>query len=293
MAEPTREQSAPQIRIGWVLAAIVLGFAIYNTVIAWLFSNSDTWEWFEAIVIGSWVFQPMLFAVWAALGPGRLAVRIPLVVLSMMLVIAAPGIRQANFADTERYEFITLTTAAMTLLVVTSLLLLVARRITGWQIVKPDVTISSYKAPLQFDIKYLLLLVTLCGIALGLTVSLEFSSPRQNLFLGPEVVIYILAVGSALASLLILPVIAVPLIVLKERCSARFYWRAIAVWLVLTLGAVMIFNTIEGDMPLLYPLLIQLGAAVVGFAAALSLRLWGWRLVHREPTTMEESPNSP
>jgi hypothetical protein len=294
MADPPQQVNAPRIPLGWVLIGIVLWFAAVNTASMWLFPDSGAWEELEAIIIGFWAFEPMIFAIWAALGPGRFAVRLPLVVPCLMLVVAAPGLRKASLADTEKYEFITLTTAAMTLLAITLLLLLLARRSTGWRIVTRETPASGEAAPLQFDIKYLLLLVTVCGVALGLTVSLDFGGPpNRNVFFGPEFVIYILAVGSAVVSVLNLPMIAVPLIVLQERCSARFYWRSIALWLVVTLGVSGVCIAIEGDFPLMLPLLIQLGAAIAGFAAALPLRFAGCRLVAREtPPTFKETPDS-
>jgi hypothetical protein len=294
MAESAQYLCAPRIALGWTLVGIVLGFAAVNTALMWLFPGSDGWEEFESIIIGFWAFEPMIFAIWAALGPGRFAIRLPLIVPCLMLVVAAPGLRKASLADTEKYEFITLTTAAMTLLAITSLLLLLVRRSTGWRIEIRETPASGDAVPLQFDIKYLLLLVTLCGIALGLTVSLDFGSPpNQNLFFGRQFVIYILAVGSAVVSLLILPMIAVPLIVLAAQRSASFYWRAIVFWLAVTLGVSGACIAMGSDFPLMLPLQIQLGAAIAGFVAALPLWFAGCRLVAREtPPKFKETPGS-
>jgi hypothetical protein len=261
---------------------MVLGFAVYNTTIAWLFSDGAPlalWEEFEALIVGTWVFEPILLAAWAALGPGRLAIRVSLIVPCLTFMLSAPGLHRENLAEMERHEFVALTVAAMAVLFVTTLLMLIARRFTGWRIERGNEASHSAARPFQFDTRYLLMLVSLYAVALGLTVSLKFGPPKSNQFFGPNFVIYILAVGSAVASLLILPVIAVPMMVLTERFSKKYFWRAIAFWLVITLGVGAFWISVEGNEPFLFPLLIQLGAAIVGVAAALPLRWAGCRLV--------------
>jgi hypothetical protein len=88
----------------------------------------------------------------------------------------------------------------------------------------------------------------------------------------------IAVIGSALMSLLLLPVIAIPLLVLNRRPSKRFAYWAFALWAVVTTVSTAIWTLLEGDSPLLLALTLQLGAAMLGASAALPLRLAGYRL---------------
>jgi hypothetical protein len=181
----------------------------------------------------------------------------------------------------------------MAVLFVTTLLMLIARRFTGWRIERGSETSRSAARPFQFDTRYLLILVGLYAVALGLTVSLKFGPPKSNQFFGPKLIIYILAVGSAVASLLTLPVIAVPMMVLTERLSKKYFWYALAFWLVVTLGVGAFWISVEGNDPFLFPLLIQLGATIVGVATALPLRWAGCQLVSYRPSPAPESTPEP
>ena len=55
------------------------------------FQTAATREELEAFIIGFWAFEPMLFAIWAALGPGRFVIRTPLIILVSGARRSRPG----------------------------------------------------------------------------------------------------------------------------------------------------------------------------------------------------------
>ena len=285
MAAAAEVEQKPRTGPGAALAAILLAITTLNFVVTWTFSKSDPPEAIGGVIIGVCVFQPMLFAVWAALGTGRLVIRVPLIVPCLMLAIAAPGLRRSNFEDVQRYEFVGILVCAFGVFAATCLLLLIARRFTGWRIDRLEKQSSNGPPRFQFDTKYLLALITLYAAALGVTTGLSFGPTQQNLFFGANFVVYIMAVGSALISLLLLPIIALPLLILSDRPSRNFFLYAALFWAVVTFaaGALWIPITEASIDESWYLLLIQLGAAVTGIAAALPLRWAGFRLVSRKP----------
>jgi hypothetical protein len=297
MADPAQREHASRVGHSWTLAGIVLSFAVFNTVIMRLFADHAPWEELEAIIIGAWVFEPLLFAAWAAFGPGRFAMRATLIIPCLALVVAAPGLDPVNLESVQRFEYVVLLIVAFAILAIATLIFLILRRYVGWQIVSIRSEPRNSDRPFQYDTKYLISLVTLCSLALGITFSLKFSPAEPpSSFFGPGFYIYVMAVGGAVISLLLLPIVAIPLWVITERPSKKFYRGSAELWLVLTfsIGGFWLIAG-EGMEPkaILYPLLIQFGATVVGIAAALPLRWTGCRLVSHTLSLVRESTSEP
>jgi hypothetical protein len=238
--------------------------------------------------MGACVFEPVLFATWAAFGPGRFAIRALLIIPCLAIVVAAPGLDPGNLQDVQRFEYVVLLIAAYVVVVIATLIFLILRRFVGWQIEwirgKPRVN----HQPFQYDIKHLICFITLCALAMGMNFSSKFSPADPPGFFGPGFYIYVMAVGSAVISLLLLPIVAIPLWVLTEQPSKKSQRWSAVIWLVVTCGVGGFwFIVAEGMEPeaLLFPLLIQFGGAVLGVATALPLRWAGCRLVSRIPST--------
>jgi hypothetical protein len=287
MADTGSPDAAPRIPLGWVLTGILVGLAALNTFITWLSSERPLPDHLEIFIIGASVFEPMLFAIWAALGPGRIEIRLPIIVPFLAIVMAIPGLILGTYPDVEQYEFVVLLVAACVAMVVVTLILLALRCFTGWRI-QPAADEQSYLGQkLQFDIKYLILLITLYSIAFGITFSLKFAPPgRQNLFFGPGFYVYAFSVGGAFISIVILPVLAVPLLILQRRPSIKFLRSAVAFWLAITVGAGVFLIAFEESEEFEFALLlIQFGAAALGIVVALPLRLAGSRLTNRHAPT--------
>jgi hypothetical protein len=284
MADPARQENAPRITLGWVLAGIVLGFAAFNTATTWLYPDSGAREELKAIVIGFWAFEPMLFAIWAALGPGRFIIRTPLILFGLVLVVVAPGLDPRNFVDVERFEFMVLLIAAFAIFGAATLILLGLRFFIGWRLEQSRNDTREIGRPFQYDTRYLITLVTLCALALGITFNVKFGpTDPPNMFFGPGFYVYIMAVGSAVVALLHLPMLAVPFWMLTDRPSKEFYWRAAVFWFAMTLGVGLFWIAQDDVTAARFPPLLQFGAAVAGVAAAWPLRWAGCRLVARKP----------
>jgi hypothetical protein len=284
MADPPQLVKAPRIGLGWVLAGIVLGFAVFNTATMWLYPEGGAWEELEATIIGFWAFEPMLFATWAALGPGRFIIRTPLIIFCLVLVVVAPGLDSSNFADVEQFEFVALLIAAFGIFAAATLILLILRLFVGWRLEQRWDDVGKSDRPLQYDTKYLISLITLCALALGITFNVKFGpSDPPNVFLGPRFYLYIMAVGSVVIGLLHLPMLAMPLWVLTDRPSKKYYRRAAALWFLVTLGTGLFWISQDDIEAARFPPLIQFGGAVAGVVAAWPLRWAGCRLVARKP----------
>jgi hypothetical protein len=295
MADSAHQERAPRIAVGWVLAASVFGFAILNTLIPWTVPHIGAREELQSIVIGLFGIEPMLFAIWAAFGPQRAIIRIPLIVLSLILVVVAPGLDASSFKSVERFEFVMLLVAALALFTTTTLILLIPRHFIGWRIERLGEDPESSDGPLQFDTKHLMVLVTLCALALGITFNLKFAPhDPPGLFSGPSFIVFIMAFGSSIIFLLHLPTLAIPIGILMDRPSNTFYLQTLALWFLITLGVGLFWMSQGGMEAAQFPPLIQLGGALVGVAAALPLRWAGLRLVKRNPVLpVEANSESP
>jgi hypothetical protein len=284
MADRAQQVKAPRIGLGWVLAGIALGFAAFNTATTWLFPESGAWEELEAIIIGFWAFEPMLFATWAAIGPGRFIIRAPLIILCLVLVVVAPGLDSSNFTDVEQFEFVVLLIAAFGIFAAATLVMLLLRLFVGWRLEQRWDDVGNSDRPLQYDTKYLILLVTLCALALGITFNVKFGpADPPNLFSGPGFYVYIMAIGSVVIGLLHLPMLATPLWVLTDRPSKKYYRRAVALWFLVTLSTGLFWISQDVVAAARFPPLIQFGGAVAGVVAAWPLRWAGCRLVNIKP----------
>jgi hypothetical protein len=280
------------IKAGWIPAVIVLGLAGFNLLVWSIFAGGSPGEYLDVISIGALGFEPFLFAIWAALGPGRFAIRVPLIIPCLMLVVAATGLRTENFNNVQQLEFIVLLVAAVAIFLVTTTILLVFRWFVGWRIEKEAEWHSDIERQIQYDLKYMLLLVTLYSVSLGITCGLTFApSESPSPFLGPEFLVSLAAFDSGFLSVLLLPLVGVPLAILAVRPSAIYVRRAVALWLVATIGALGILRVSEGATvadAAVFLLLMQLGASIVAVSAALPLRLAGYRLVKLPPAVLRE-----
>ena len=290
MAMPDGKVGMRYVHRAWLtLSGIVFALAALNLATFWLYPETPPPDYVEAMFIGAWVFQPMLLGIWTALGPGRFVTRLPLVVPCLVLVAAAPGLHRAGF-DLERREFIVIVAAGIAILLVTSGLLFIVRRFTGWRIAQSFHEAHRGPSCFQFDLKYLLILITLWAAALGITSSLVFAPPNPSTFFGFNFFVHVAAIGGAAISAMLLPTVAVPLFVLSAPVSKRFvvYWGAF--WALEICLATAVWRLIEIQplwQILQWELLMQFGAGVVGAIAALALRWAGYRLTNESFKTTE------
>ena len=196
---PNSKQSrtSPLAESGLVLLGIVLGIAIFNALIFWWTNGPDRPEWLTELVIGAWVFEPILFAIWTALGPGRFLIRLTLVIPCLLLVIAAPGLPADSFDQVQRHEFLVIAIAAIVSLFLTTVLLLILQSFTTLRIGHRSGNSMPDVLRFQFGTRCLLMVITLYAIAIGITSSLKFASFEPNSFLGPNFYVMITVGGHA------------------------------------------------------------------------------------------------
>ena len=272
-----------RLRPGWVLAGIVLFLAAFNIVIDWMADVVPEPSDWAVTIVGVWVFEPILLAFWGALGTGPLIIRLSLLLPCLVTLVTVPSIRHHGFQDMERYEFIVLMIAAIAIFAVTTILLLILRWLFGWRIAQYPDGSTSANLRLQFDTKYLIILITICAITLGSTASLKFSEPKPpNFLFGPEFFVHVVVMGASIISLLLLPLIAVPILSLSVCPSKQAFIWSVAQWALVTSVTTAIWTIIDKSSPLAHVLLLQLGAATAGASSALALRLAGLRFVRQK-----------
>jgi hypothetical protein len=92
----------------------------------------------------------------------------------LALVVAIPGLIPGSFQDVEQFEFIVLFVGAFVVMAAVTLILSVVRWSVGWQIKPVQGGLLDEGRPIQFNTKYLIVLLTLYSLALGIFFSLKF-----------------------------------------------------------------------------------------------------------------------
>jgi hypothetical protein len=264
-------------------AWILVGLVLFNIGVFWIFAEDEYLpEWVNAVVIGAWTFEPMLLAIWTALSPGALIIRLSLAVPSLALLIAAQAIAPGGFKDIELYEFKIMTIAGSVMFAADLILMLILRWFFGWRLEPPGLAELQPAPRFQFGIKYLIILLTLCAVVLGILSDPVFKPPPEPNFafimFGPEFFLHIVMVGGTTILFALLPLAAIPLMLLSAQRSKRAFAWTLGTWGVMTVLIAAVWLALGEENVLPFGLLVQLGAAVLGFAAAVPLRLAGYRL---------------
>ena len=274
---------APRSAPAWILFGLVL----FNIAVFWISNDENLPEWLQVVLLGGWMFEPMLLAGWTVLGPGAFIIRLSLAIPSLMLLIAAQGIFPGGFQDIEFYEFKVMTIAAFIMFTADLVLLLILRRSFGWRLEPPVGAQQQTNTRFQFDIKYLIILLTLCAVVLGIISNRVFKPPPQPtfafIFFGPEFFLHIVIIGGTTAFFALRPLAAVPLIVLNVERSKRLIGFALGTWALTSviIAAVFMARDESAEDVLFGGLLLQSGAVLLGSATAWLLLLAGYRLQSR------------
>jgi hypothetical protein len=262
------------------LALLVAAHAAFNILLNPMGGVSED-EFLTMLCMGVVFMQPVVFAIWTAIGPPPAMKRIPFSLAGFVFIVLAGAcaaqlrLSKRSFPPTNvgpEWVFMPAALFAAALLVV-----LVVWVVTRWRIANTR-SISGRAATVnQFSVKYLLVLTAisavLLGIGRGLASSNDWSFGRN---LG-QVVARIW-----LILLVMIPAILVPLSVITLRPTLRMFVGTIVS------GAVLAWVAIETIILLDNPprsdvtrqvLFIQLGAMIAGIASALVLRFAGFRLV--------------
>lgn len=283
-------------RSSLALASVFAGFAVMNSIVAWLWPDSDRALGNWALPLyGAFVAEPVLIGVWAALAAGSLILRLAISAPCLLLLILTTGTTPGAFSHVRSYEFVSFALAGFAIAAASMVVFLIWRRFSGLRIV-PLANASTARSPqLKYSMAYLMTLMTVYAIALGVTSHLRFDTSPPPLIFGRDFFISVVIYSGTLVGVVVLTTAAVPLMVLHGRPKFRSIVWSLVPWLVIT-GIVELFlaQLEEGDSlfaRVAALLLIQLGAVVLGIASACALRWGGLRLVKIGPQTAEPPPS--
>ena len=117
----------------WALGGIVVGYVLLGSL-AQSFLVKDDESALSAAMIGVLVFEPMMMAIWTALGPGSILLRAPMAVPCLFLLFVAPGYIPSVYASIERFEFAIAIIAGFGIYTAATLFFLLFRRFTRLRI---------------------------------------------------------------------------------------------------------------------------------------------------------------
>jgi hypothetical protein len=289
----------PWISFGLISAA----YTIFQLLFSPIGLTAPTRPWWVFLVIGATVMQPVLLGLWAGIGPGSAAMRVPLLLVALWLTVLAGGYKQWNLWD---IEFLPPTgirsaaasgvdsdfAAAMLGLFVTALVATIGfRRITRYSVNRvPHETLAS-AARTQFPLKFLLLMVTVCGLLLSLSQRVTFIPPLGQW--SSRLSLIGIALNSLVVPLVLLPAPTLALILLVERIRPRVLATLIfstALLSLLIMQAMAVATNVRQLETLFVFTSLQAGAVLVGVFSALPLRWTGYRLVPPARTVFPGDP---
>jgi hypothetical protein len=270
-------------------AGLVVGVLAIAHVLVNLFFNpigtpvTGATEWLMKVLIGVVVAQPVLYAAWALIGPGRLLPRLLLTIVAFAAVLFSEFYRGFNRFDKvgpSNWESAMFLMFPLALFVICATAMTLVRKLTGWRIVSRTGDANSSPSARQFNMKFLLGFTALCAVLLGagrIATSSDWLGERRAEFIG-----HMLAgVGGIL--LAVFPAFLVPLLALSKRAPWHVIVSLPFLWIGLTLLSVEAIVAIEPtevrSQVLIDIVQVQLGAAATGLISALALRWAGYRLV--------------
>jgi hypothetical protein len=268
-----------------VLLLLVAAHAILNLFLNPIGASVDDVSGRLALpLMGAGIAQPVLIAIWAALGPGAAAVRIPLSLAAAGIVFLASVPKLWNVFDNDVMaskrtgESLLM---ELSLFAVVLVLMLVVRRISGWRIQSHAVANDNKAGGSQFSLKYLLALTAVCAALLVLGRSVAAGSFWTESTFWREFFTGLFLFGGTIL-LALFPMLIIPLLAIARRPSLLAVAALPFLWAGLTWLAVEILASATGEScaDLARQLgLLQAGAAVAGLVSALVLRSAGFRLV--------------
>ena len=269
-----------------VLVILVVGHAAFNALFAPFGTAASqypsNWAYPAIGVIG---VQPVLFAMWAALGTPSFVKRFPWAVVACVIVAYAQSVRSfcliaRSTASGDPFQAVFLTLGVF---FVVTLVLLVIRRVFSCRI-QPHGTdhTQEHLEDIQFSVRYLLgwTAASAALLALGRFIAADGPSapPGSDL---KQVTAQITGFLGFFCVLLF-PTVAVPWITLTyHRKAGLLVAGALGAWAALTWAAISVLCAVTPSSPsqaIEAVVLVQLGAATAGFVTALPLRLCGFRI---------------
>jgi hypothetical protein len=262
------------------LALLVAAYAVFNVFLNPMRGDGD--EFPTMLWMGAFFMQPVVFAMWTAIGPPPATKRIPFALAGFVFVVFAACVPQFlappdifNYPNDIGPESLIMPGALFAAALVVAL---AVRILTRWSIRNTRRVNVGASGVNQFSIKYLLLLTAVCAVLLGfgrwLTASMDWSFGRSMLELVARIWLILLVT---------LPAVLVPITLITFRPTLRMYLGTIISVTVLAwvaIETVILLDNPPGDVAREI-LVIQLGAFLAGIASALVVRFAGYRLFRK------------
>ena len=276
------------------LADVFFAYFAFDAVAPLFLADPDGEEqlWAWACVCGAVVLQPMIIGAWTILAKGSMLTRLPIVLPSLMLLFLAPVFNPTLRADVPGFEYIALVLAGFTAFFLTLLLFLLARRFLRIRIDSKTHKGLAEPANLQFSINYMLALISIYSVMFAMVSQVRFQTIRAPSFLGPEVYIFLMIIGTPMAIATLLPILVVPLLVLYRGPRGRAVGQAVTFWFVVCVLIMLIATAMDPESfpyPIAIMLCFQGGALLLGILSALPFRLIGIELMKTEPGSAESA----
>lgn len=291
MEETTQPPTEPsKSHAGSVVAFLAIAHVLVN-----LFFNPigapvpGATEWLMKMMIGLVIVQPVLYATWALIGPGRLLPRLPLTIVAFAAVLFAEffqGFNVWNRPGSYTWQSAAFLVFPIAVFAVCATIMTLVRKLTGWRIVSMHDEASTVSSAGQFNIKFLLGFTALCA---ALLCAARIITSAE--WLGKEMATFIGSMLSGIGYILLatFPAFMVPLIALSQRVSRAVLVALPILWIVLTALAVesiVALNPSEVRSQVWLDIVqMQLGAMITGLASAFVVRLAGYRLVTLAPAS--------
>jgi hypothetical protein len=283
------DETSPRWLAGLILAALVVAHATFGALFTPIGVATSQYPRVGAyLAIGAIGIQPVLFAMWAALGPDSLFKRFAWAAAACALVAYARSIPSFRLVGKSAAKTNPFQELLFTLLIfgITALILFVVQWRFSWCIHQP-VTNSAHKAgDLQFSVKYLLGWITASAVLLAVGRVLADADATEGPASRQAVGHFLSFVG--MFCVVLFPAVGVPCLVLAYRRRACFFViGGLLAWGALTWAAVSVLRAVTRASPteaVSAIVFIQVGAGVAGFFTALLLRIVGFRLERRPKT---------
>jgi hypothetical protein len=262
-------QSIPKHWI--VLVSLVLAHAILGRIFGFFIDKENPLGYMTS---GFVLSQPILIAIWAALAPQRFYIRFLWSILLCTLIFFAVGYGLFLEESRNALFFIII---ELILFIVATLILLLVRRLSGWQITHSSIKPGSadYQA-YQFGIKHLIILTTLIAFTFGLFRTLLLISSQASV---PKIADLVWSL--CLVIDVLFPMVIIPCFTLtnqKNKLLSIIY--AIFMFGIVDVAALFIYKWLESNPgPIKILLYVQLGASLSIFVTTFVIRLCGFRMV--------------
>ncbi|HEY4232643.1 MAG TPA: hypothetical protein VGM76_04425 [Lacipirellulaceae bacterium] len=271
---------------------ILLAYAAFNALFNPIGLPAAVNGW-SYVIIGVLVMQPMLLAVWASLGPGAMATRIPLVFVAFMFVVFAGCYRQWNLLpmannlpsniNWKAHAVLDVFEVAVPLAIfaLTFVLAAVGGAIGQRRIAQIDSPSSANIDKSQFSLRYLLAMTAICAALLVMArpITFIFERPSSWTAIAAELIFGPLVLTIGLFFPLGISTIALTQEILTRR-NLVVVAGAVAVTFVIAIATAA---AVSGNFyDTLFALaLVQLGAIMAGVLTAWTLRGARYRWVQQ------------